>query len=229
MRFPAEYAPRIKHVLFGNAVVQSVPGSITGGNLYVNPYADLVRGYRQSNTSNLQPQIEVNQDLKGILSGLKARFMGYVQRTSAYSVSRAYNPFYYSANSIDGNDITLTEINNGGPQNVGVVGSDYLSYAEGGKDIKSALYTEAALNYNQTFKKHTVSGMLVGILRNSLSGNSGSLQNSLPKRNVGVSGRFTYGYDDRYLTEFNFGYNGTERFERENRFGFFPSIGWVMY
>jgi TonB-linked SusC/RagA family outer membrane protein len=225
MRFPADYAPRIKHVLFGNAVVQSVPGSITGGNLYVNPYADLVKGYRQSNTSNLQPQVEVNQDLKGVLPGLKARFMGYVQRTSSYNVSRAYNPFYYSANSIDGNDITLTEINSGGPQSVGVVGSDYLNYAEGGKDIKAVLYSEAAINYNQIFKKNSVSGMLVGILRNSLSGNAGSLQNSLPKRNVGLSGRLTYGYDDRYLTEFNFGYNGTERFDKKNRFGFFPSIG----
>jgi TonB-linked SusC/RagA family outer membrane protein len=230
MKFPAEYAPRIKHVLFGNAVVQSVPGSITGGGVYVNPYADLVRGYRQSNTSNLQPQIEVNQDLKVILPGLKARFMGYVQRNSGYSVSRAYNPFYYSANSLDGNDITLTEINNGGPLNVGTVGSDYLSYAEGTKDIKATLYTETALNYNQTFKKNAVSGMLVGILRNSLSGNAGSLQNSLPKRNVGVSGRFTYAYDDRYLAEFNFGYNGTERFAEKNRFGFFPSagIGYVL-
>ncbi|WP_208643597.1 SusC/RagA family TonB-linked outer membrane protein [Pedobacter miscanthi] len=225
MRFPADYAPRIKHVLFGNAVVQSVPGSVVGGNLYVNPYADLVRGYRQSNTSNLQPQIEVNQDMKGIIPGLKARFMGYVQRTSGYNVSRAYNPFYYSANSLDGSNITLTEINGGGPQSIGVVGSDYLNYAEGSKDIKSVLYTETAINYNQLFKKHSVSGMLVGILRNSLSGNAGSLQNSLPKRNVGVSGRFTYSYDDRYLSEFNFGYNGTERFDKKNRFGFFPSVG----
>ncbi len=225
MKFPSDYAPRIKHVLFGNAVIQTVPGSVTGGNLYVNPYADLVRGYRQSNTSNLQPQIEINQDLKVIVPGLRARFMGYVQRNSNYSVSRSYNPFFYSANSIDGSNITLTEINNGGPQSVGTVGSDYLGYAEGGKDIKSALYTEAAINYNQIFKKNSVSGMLVGILRNTLAGNAGSLQNSLPKRNVGVSGRFTYGYDDRYLAEFNFGYNGTERFAEENRFGFFPSAG----
>jgi TonB-linked SusC/RagA family outer membrane protein len=225
MTFPSSYAPRVKHVLFGNAVVENVPGSIIGGNLYINPYADLVRGYKQSNTSNLQPQIEVNQDLAAILPGLKARFMGYVQRNNSYAVSRAYSPFYYNASSLDGNDITLTELNNGGPTNVGQVGSDYLSYGEGSKDIKSSLYTETAINYNQVFKKNTVSGMLVGILRNSLSGNAGSLQNSLPKRNVGLSGRFTYGYDDKYLTEFNFGYNGTERFAEKNRFGFFPSIG----
>ncbi len=225
MRFPQEYAPRIKHVLFGNAVVENVQGSFVGGNLYINPYADLVRGYRQSNTSNLQPQIEISQDLKSVLPGLKARFMGYVQRNSAYAVSRGYNPFYYSANSIDGSEISLTEINDGSATSIGTTGSEYLSYAEGSKDIKSSLYTEGALNYNQVFKKNTVSAMLVGILRNSLAGNAGSLQNSLPKRNVGLSGRFTYGYDDKYLTEFNFGYNGTERFAEQNRFGFFPSIG----
>lgn len=225
MTFPSSYAPRIKHVLFGNAVIEGVPGSITGGNLYINPYADLVRGYRQSNKSNLQPQIELSQDLKGILPGLKGRFMGYVQRTSDYAISRAYNPFYYSASSLDGSEISLTEINNGGPTSVGPVGSEYLGYSEGAKELKSSLYTEAALNYNKEFKKNTVSGMLVGILRNSLSGNAGSLQSSLPSRNVGLSGRFTYGYDDRYLTEFNFGYNGTERFAEKNRFGFFPSIG----
>jgi TonB-linked SusC/RagA family outer membrane protein len=225
MRFPADYAPKIKHVLFGNAVIENVSGSFIGGSLYINPYADLVRGYRQSNTSNLQPQIELTQDLNGVIPGLKGRFMGYVQRNGSYAISRGYTPFYYSAGSIDGNEITLTELNDGGVNSVGATGSEYLTYSEGNKDVKSSLYTEAALNYNQVFKKNTVSGMLVGILRNSLAGNAGTLQNSLPKRNVGLSGRFTYGYDDRYLTEFNFGYNGTERFAAKNRFGFFPSIG----
>src|SRR5690606_10354579 len=48
---------------------------------------------------------------------------------------------------------------------------------------------------------------------------------SLPARNAGLSGRFSYGYDDRYLVEFNFGYNGSERFDINNRWGFFPSFG----
>ena len=42
---------------------------------------------------------------------------------------------------------------------------------------------------------------------------------------MGVSGRFTYNYGKRYYTEFNFGYNGSEKFSEENRFGFFPSFG----
>lgn len=51
------------------------------------------------------------------------------------------------------------------------------------------------------------------------------LQKSLPYRNIGLAGRFTYGYDSRYLIEANFGYNGSERFARGKRYGFFPSVG----
>ena len=46
-------------------------------------------------------------------------------------------------------------------------------------------------------------------------------------RNLGVSGRFTYGYDSRYFAEFNFGYNGSERFSKDERYGFFPSYGFL--
>ena len=40
--------------------------------------------------------------------------------------------------------------------------------------------------------------------------------------------RFSYSFDDRYFGEFNFGYNGSEKFSEENRFGFFPyRICWI--
>ena len=50
----------------------------------------------------------------------------------------------------------------------------------------------------------------------------------LPKRYIGLVGRVTYGYDDKYLAEINVGYNGSENFRRGKRFGFFPafSLGW---
>ena len=58
---------------------------------------------------------------------------------------------------------------------------------------------------------------------NTISGSSDFA--SLPSRNMGVSGRFSYNYDARYFTEFNFGYNGSEKFAEDNRYGFFPSVG----
>jgi TonB-linked SusC/RagA family outer membrane protein len=61
-------------------------------------------------------------------------------------------------------------------------------------------------------------------------GYSENLQLSLPNRNLGISGRLAYNYDSRYFGEFNFGYNGSERFSKEHRWGFFPSIGaaWIL-
>ena len=74
------------------------------------------------------------------------------------------------------------------------------------------------------------SGLLVGVLRENKSGGASSIQTSLPARNIGLSGRFTYAYDGRYFVEANFGYNGSERFAKNERFGFFPSIGagWMI-
>ena len=65
--------------------------------------------------------------------------------------------------------------------------------------------------------------------RQQLLANQGSLQKSLPYRNQGVSGRFTYGFRNIYLAEFTFGYNGSERFHETKRYGFFPAVGagWV--
>ena len=57
-----------------------------------------------------------------------------------------------------------------------------------------------------------------------------NVEEALPYRFRGLAGRFTYGFDDRYFAEFNFGYNGSENFTPKNRYGFFPSVGlgWVI-
>src|SRR5690606_35635038 len=103
---------------------------------------------------------------------------------------------------------------------------EHLDYAEGAKEISTNSYMEAALNYDKKLgEKHALSGLLVFVMRNSLIGNAGSLQKSLAYRNLGLSGRATYSFLDRYFLEGNFGYNGSERFDKNNRFGFFPSIG----
>ena len=82
---------------------------------------------------------------------------------------------------------------------------------------------------NSIKEKHEISGMLIGIMRELKYANAGNLQSSLPFRNLGLSGRFTYAFDGKYFSEFNFGYNGSERFANSQRFGFFPSfgLGWL--
>lgn len=168
-------------------------------------------------------QLELKQKLNFITEGLNFRMMANTTRNSYFSIARQYNPFYYQIVPPNRNSIS--------PDNTFIVlnentGSEYLDYNEGSRTVSSLFYMEAALNYSKIFaEKHNFSGLLVTIFRNELRGNTGNLQQSLPYRNMGLSGRFTYGYDSRYHMEFNFGYNGSERFHESQRFGFFPSAG----
>jgi len=217
--YPASYAPFINHPLFGNAFI----GTTT--SLYNNPFASMVSGFQQYNTSTLNAQIELNQNFNFVTPGLSANFMAFTQRYSFFNVNRNYSPFYYTLFPDPNGKLTvLTPLNKG-------QGTEYLYYNPGDKTINTVTYAQMSVNYSRTFSdNHAVSGMLIGIMRNFLNANAGSLQSSLPARNLGLSGRFTYGFDSRYLAELNFGYNGSERFASNNRFGFFPSagLGWVV-
>ncbi|WP_106831829.1 SusC/RagA family TonB-linked outer membrane protein [Parabacteroides pacaensis] len=206
-----------KHIMFGNA----------DRGQYINPYADLVRGYKELSRSQMQASIEAKQNLDFLIQGLSIRGMFNISRLSQFSVDRSYTPFYYkttSRNSTTG-QYHLELINENG--------TEYLGYNENEQDkvMNSTYYAEGTVNYDHTFeKKHGVSGLLVFMVRNTLNANTGNLQLSLPSRNVGLSGRATYSYDKRYFAEFNFGYNGSERFHKSKRFGFFPSAGvaWMI-
>ncbi|MFV0506916.1 MAG: SusC/RagA family TonB-linked outer membrane protein, partial [Bacteroidales bacterium] len=216
--YPADEANEYtEHILFGNFGQE--------GN-YLNPYADMVKGYRESSNTVLLAQLELEQDLDFILKGLRARILGNTVRRSGFSLSRAYAPFFYAVGNYDKEDDTykLSPINPNG-------GREYLDYNEGNKTVSSSQYLEASLSYNKKIQEvYSVSGMMVMTARESLSGNAGDLQSSLPFRNLGLAGRFTFGYDSRYFIEANFGYNGSERFNKKHRFGFFPSagLGWVV-
>jgi TonB-linked SusC/RagA family outer membrane protein len=95
-----------------------------------------------------------------------------------------------------------------------------LSGASNSNTMK--LYLEFQLNYARTFGRHDVTAMML-YNQNDLRANA-----ALPARYQGLVGRVTYAYANRYLFEFNAGYNGSENFAEGNRFGFFPafSLGW---
>lgn len=217
--FPAYYPvdkdfKYTKHIMFGNY----------GTAGYRNPYAEMVRGYQDSNRSQMLAAVEINQDLYFITKGLSFMTMVNISRLSNYSVSRSYQPFWYSISDYDSytGDYHLKRINDNG--------TEYLGYSESDKTITSTLYTETRLNYNRDFGKHNLSGLMVFTTREYLAANQGSLQLSLPSRNIGLAGRFTYAFNTKYFTEFNFGYNGSERFSANQRWGFFPSagVGWLI-
>lgn len=217
--FPAYYPidedfKYVKHIMFGNYQ----------GN-YRNPYAEMVRGYQNRSRSQMLAMLELNQNLDFITKGLSFMAFMNISRLAEYSVNRSYTPFWYQLrsnyDSFTG-EYHLERINENG--------TEYLGYNESPKTVESTTYTESRLNYANTFDRHSVSGLLVFTTREWLAANQGNLQLSLPSRNVGLAGRATYSYDSRYFGEFNFGYNGSERFAENNRWGFFPSAGaaWLI-
>ena len=219
--YPKYYYPDAQfqnstHILFGNY------GQFGD---YLNPYANMIRGYKDESYNNLLATVELKQNLDFITKGLKARFLVNTSRYSFYNLERKYNPFYYTLANYDfqSDQYALIALN---PNQ----GTEYLEYHEGAKTIANTVYFEGALNYNRTInERHEVSGMLVGIIREEKYANNGNLQTSLPYRNLGLSGRFTYALDSKYFGEFNFGFNGSERFAKSERFGFFPSFGFGWY
>lgn len=220
--FPPYYEPdeankNTQHILFGNYGVN---------NSYHNPYAGMLRGYRQSTDATVLAQFEVKQDLSAITEGLSLRAMFNTSRYSYFDVSREYAPFFYYANEATYNSengtYRLSPLNNG---------TEYLGYTEGPKNVSATTYFESAAQWSRNFNdEHEVGALLVFTVRNELRGNAGSLQESLPYRNMNLAGRVSYAYGGRYLFEGNFGYNGSERFSKAYRFGFFPSagIGWIL-
>lgn len=204
-----------KHLLFGAAET---------ADTYTNPVAEVYSAYQSSSSSMMLLQLELEHTFKGKLEGLVAKGTYNVKRNSYYDLNRSYNPFYYApAKTIDGS-YRLHSFN---PDS----GTEYLSYDFGSKSVVSSMYGEVRVGYNKVFNdKHDLNALLIGTLRDEVSTRATTIQESLPKRNMNSAGRFAYGYDSRYFAELNFGYNGSERFSKNNRFGFFPSVGagWMV-
>ena len=211
-----EQYSNVRHILYGNY----------GDGNYVNPYAQVQRGYREYSKNTMLAQLGFKQKLDMITEGLSARAFVNIDRYAEFSAKREWTPFYYGISNyklLDGS-YTLKRLKSG---------SDGLNYSSGDRYINTAFYLEGALEYSRQFKdKHNVNGLFVYTMRESKQSNPyiTNLQLSLPNRNIGFAGRMAYNYDYRYMVELNFGYNGSERFAENNRWGFFPSVGagWML-
>ncbi len=219
--FKPYYAPDEKyahanHILFGNY----------GDANYVNPYAQALRGYNEYSKNTMLTQFVLNQKLDMITEGLTASVLVNMDRYSEYTVNRAYTPFYYNITSFNIQDQSY-KLNRLNPSS----GTEWINYEPGKRYINSSFYLEAKTEYSRLFAdKHHVNGLLVYTMRNEKTGIADNLQLSLPYRNIGLAGRLAYNFDSRYFGEFTFGYNGSERFSKNNRWGFFPSgaLGWMI-
>ncbi|MDD3039870.1 TonB-dependent receptor [Bacteroides sp.] len=213
--FPATFPAREgdEHIRFGNNWI------VSNNDLYTNPYAKMLSGFKEDNTNSIYNILSIEQDFSFITEGLKATTLVNFNNWSITDYTRSIDPYYYRMVKdtwhVDSPDVYDLE-------RVGTSGTDYINEHDNGYRSGQVFYLDARLDYNRTFGNHNVTGMLMYMQRESRSG-------VRPNRLQGFSGRFTYDYGHKYLAEFNFGYNGTERLKKGERFEFFPamSVGWV--
>lgn len=184
-----------------------------------NPWAvGTQQGYYRQGGSKIESLVSLEQDLKGITPGLKAKFTYSFDSYSENRITRGKSPDYYNVatqRDLDGSLIHGT---------VQAFGQEYLGYNTDAAFGNRRIYLEANTTYNRAFGKHDLSGLL---LYNQDSYNDGTAPQAF--KHQGLAGRTSYTFDRKYVGEFNFGYNGSENFAKGNRYGFFPSVamGWI--
>lgn len=174
-------------------------------------------GFSQTSNNALNADLILDQDLEFITKGLSLRLKG------SYNSS-----FIVYKDGVGGSVATYTPV----LQEDGSI--LYRKYGEN-SDVRYSFssgkardwYTEASLNYARSFGDHSFSGLL---LYNQSKEYYPREYSDIPRGYVGLVGRLTYDWRNRYLAEFNMGYNGSENFAPDKRFGAFPagSIGWIM-
>ena len=178
-----------------------------------NPWAEATQhGYQTTSSSKVESLFSVEQDLKFITPGLKFKGLFSFDRYSKSWVKRHRTPTYY--NPATGRDEEGNLL-----LSVGTDGQEFLDTENKGEWGNKATYLEGNITYDRTFDgKHAVNAMFLYNQRDYQDGNV------VPFRRMGIAVRASYTYDNRYIAEFNFGYNGSENFTKGNRFGFFPSV-----
>lgn len=192
-------------------------GAFSGGD--INPVAQLgATGYANQWRSQVYSNLRITQQIyKGLSVSGMFSFDTYNYTSNRFTKT----PNTYHATGRDANGNLLYEQTRQGTEN--------LAYSLSAKGNR-AIYLEAAVNYRNTFGRHTVSGMMLFNQSDEINTKASNVEEALPYRFRGLAGRFTYSFDDRYFGEFNFGYNGSENFAPNHRYGFFPSVGlgWVI-
>lgn len=207
--YPADATYSFPHIRFGYATKTSN-----------NPYASVQSGYVERSRFATANRVEYIQNLSTLLKGLEIRANISLYKEAYYSTPFVTDVYQYRLldyNHQTGEHILeqLTE----GDKNLRVEANQKVSVGE------TQLAGEFRTYYNRTWGNHTISYTGLFNLSQLSSSQGGRLFDAIKHRNMGVSMRLSYGFKDRMYLEGSFGYNGSERFAKHNRFGFFPAIG----
>lgn len=219
-------------------IQQNPRGMLYGDNIYrYNLLGELSRtGYLNEKNTYLNGSFAMNLDMEFLTKGLKAEVMFSYDASEGRWINRKLDtykdgyreyPKYATFMPIEGSDAYMAGGHYTGAYKTGnkydidqTIGNGFSHNASDGRT-----YIQACLDYNRLFSnRHEVTAMLLANRGNR------TVNNELAYHSQGITGRFAYYYNQKYLMEFNFGYNGSENFAPGKRYGFFPagSIGWVV-
>lgn len=174
-------------------------------------------GFMSTSTNNLSADLALKQKLDFITKGLSFNVKG--------SYNSDFNVYKYASASV----ATYTPVlQSDGTIKYKKAGENtQLKYDKEGTGKGRNWYAEASLNYARDFGLHHVTALL---MYNQRKIYYPSEYSDIPRGLVGMVGRVTYDWNNRYMIEYNMGYNGSENFAPEKRFGFFPagSAGWTV-
>ncbi|MDR2146021.1 MAG: TonB-dependent receptor [Tannerella sp.] len=176
-------------------------------------------GQRSSKRTNVDATIRLQQKLDFITKGLSAGFQVAYTHNMIYSREWSYDAITWTLNT----DETWSRYKGRGGAIDGEQAASPVNYIgeSVAEDPFRSWYFEGKINYARTFGKHEVTGLILGQRRKSQT------DVQFPHFEEGIVARITYDYANRYALDANLGYNGSEQFAPENRYGLFPSVGVV--
>jgi TonB-linked SusC/RagA family outer membrane protein len=202
-------------------------------NTTQSPYVDLTQsGYYRGFETELQSTAGFKWDLGWITKGLSTRVRLSFDNDNFRNVNRPLSNTTYQYLLNPGVADTVRNLATNGHYVTVNNGKGTLDYQVNANGSRRTVL-EAYVNYDRDFGKNSIKAMAIynqSSFFDAIANGVENAKNGLPYKYQGYLGRAAYAYDDRYLAEFNFGYNGSENFAPGHRFGFFPALsaGWVV-
>lgn len=203
-----------------------------GRNTGVNPYALIQMGYKDRTRYSTINKAEYIHNLSKWIKGLEVRLSASLVQSGLYTTPYVTSPYYYSLGSYDfeTGKHTLVADNDNAYSAHRTLQYDAVHYPKSHSADTRVTY-EGRIYHIAAWGDHQTS--LTGVFQmyeRTFSNEITDFLETMKQRNLTYSARASYGYKDRYFAEASAAYNGSERFAKKHRMGFFPSLGcaWVV-
>ncbi|WP_303180696.1 TonB-dependent receptor [uncultured Butyricimonas sp.] len=212
--YPGDDNSNWPHLRFGSSL-----------SLQKNPYSLIHSGYLERTRYSVTNKAEYIHNLSRLLKGLEVRASISLTQTGYYSTPNTTSPYLYALENYDfeTGKHKLALLNS-------MISDRTLKLGQTSSTASTQTTYELRGLHTAAWGDHQTSLTVVLNALESTASPASSILNGMEHRNLGLSVRGSYGYKDRYFVEASFGYNGSERFAKQNKMGFFPAAGgaWIV-